>query len=1419
MHFKNDPFNRNSLSDDFIEALILASDGNLWAGTWGGGINILDPVTGNARRYMHNPKDTLSILSDYIRCIYQDNQDIIWIGTSKGFAKYSKGKFINYPLTSVYAFFREKEILWLATDKGLIRYNITKKTFDSYLSETHPNLKSNSIYAIVNDGNLLWLGTRSAGLVKFDKRTQSFTAYSHEPGNPASISENYIEQILIDKIGRFWVGTVDGLNLFDKETGTFQVIKNDFTDEYSLSGNSIMDIFEDRAGDIWVGTYLDGVNKLSPKKFVHIRNNPSEKNSLSENKIWAVCEDRSGLIWIGTETKGLSIYDRKNNTFTNYMNIPGRKGTLSSNSVQVIFEDSKGIIWAGTKNGLNRFNPESKTFTVFNEDKNNPGSLSDDDIVTISEDNEGYLWVGTYFNGLNRFNTSTYESERFVNKPGAANSLGDNSIRALFIDSENNLWIATGLGLTHFDRRSKNYRHFLHNDADINSISSNRIYSVFEDTDRILWIGTNNGLNRYDPETGHFKYFSEKDGLANPEIYCIEDDEAGNLWLSTNKGITKFNKITGRVINYDEHDGLQGTEFNMGASFRNNSGVMYFGGLKGLNIFHPAEIYENKNVPPVYIKSYKIFNKEYSLSGKDYLELSYNQNFISFEFVALDYMNPSQNRYQYKLEGYDSDWNDAGTRNIAYYTNLDGGKYTFRVRGSNNDNIWNLKGDSLALLIHPPFWKTWWAYTIYILLAGFSIFMIIYRRMQIQKRKIQEKEKELYQEKKVTESLKQLNKLKDEFLANTSHELRTPLNGIIGIVDSMMDGAAGVLNDLQKLNLNMVNISARRLNNLVNDILDFSKLKHKNISLSLKPVDVKTISDIVFMLSKPLAAGKDIQFINKIDKVLPVNADENRLQQILFNLVGNAVKFTEKGFIEISAEKENGFALIHVKDTGIGIRPENISQIFEAFEQADGSISRNYGGTGLGLNITKSLVELHGGKIRVESEFGKGSDFIITIPLTDEKPADLGKKIQIEQVNRIIDTEVEDLKILPGEDLLTNKKYKILIVDDETVNLQVLTNYLSLQNYEINFAHNGAEAMKLFKQDYIPDLAIIDVMMPGMSGYELTQNIRIMYDKNILPIILLTAKNRADDLLTGFEAGANDYLVKPFSKRELIARIKNHLYTSKVSSVYEKFVPKEFINQLDKESILDIQLGDQVLKDMTVLFCDIRSFTTLSEKMDPQDNFNFINAYLKRIEPSITRNDGFIDKYIGDAVMALFPGDPVNAVNAAAGMLSSLAVYNEKRIKEGKQAINIGIGIHSGSLMLGTIGVENRMEGTVISDNVNLASRLEGLNKTYGTSIIISEQVLRQSGNPENMNVRYIDKVNIIGRVNTVRIYEVIEGIEESVKKIRIRNIPSYNKGMELMHSGNYLQASEIFTEILKHDPDDKLTKYHYNECLRKTDS
>ncbi|MCP5511615.1 MAG: response regulator [Leptospiraceae bacterium] len=660
--------------------------------------------------------------------------------------------------------------------------------------------------------------------------------------------------------------------------------------------------------------------------------------------------------------------------------------------------------------------------------------------------------------------------------------------------------------------------------------------------------------------------------------------------------------------------------------------------------------------------------------------------------------------------------------------------------------------------------------------------------------------------------LLRLDKLKDEFLSNTSHELRTPLNGIIGITESLLDTQKESYSDHLRYNLSLIFQSGKRLSTLVNDILDFSKLKNHDLVLKQKPVNINAIVNMTFEVLKPLIRNKEIELKNNIPPDIYAFGDEDRIVQIFTNLIGNASKFTNSGMIEAGFKTKDAKYEFFIRDTGIGIPEDKIKDIFNSFEQVDASISREYGGTGIGLSITKNLVELHGGTIFAKSEIGKGTTLFFDLPISEEIPEKEESNLKFNQ-NRYIEPEQPVLlSEEPVRDYLEN--LNILIVDDEPINLQVLENILSVANYSVIKANNGNEAIQLVKTNDI-DLILLDIMMPHKSGYDVCKELRDTFRAGELPIIMLTAKSQVVDLVHGFECGANDYLPKPFQKEELISRIRTHLELSKMTQSYSRFVPHEYLSILSKESILDIKLGDNVATNMSVVFSDIRDFSTLSETMTPQENFNFVNAYFRRVSPKIREYGGIIVKYVGDAIMAVFKNGSDFAVDSCLSQLATLKEYNSKRVTNNYKPIRIGFGIHSGFMTLGMIGEAHRMQGDAFSDQVNLTARLEGLTKYYGVSLIVSDKVLGELTHPEKYHSRFLDKVRVKGRKTPIEIYEIFNEDELEIRDKKIKFAPLFSQSIEFYKNRDFNNSRKSFHEYLKAFPGD-LTTLLYLERLKE---
>ena len=734
--FKHDPENSASLSYNSIISLYEDAGGFLWVGTWGGGLNRLDPKTGRFTRYESNPTNPASLDNPVITDILSDGQDGFWVGTLGGLNRVKPGEGV------------------------VARYHHDPADAVS--------LSSDAISVIVpaEDGKL-WIGTGAfsipgAGLNLFDPQTGQSKRFA--PQGDCLQSPN-ISDILPDPQGNLWIAyggygvNGGGIDRYHPGTGACKHYDNvqDFGDQ--IIDDNFADLMFDQEGGLWAASWSSGVWHLpqgSEEQFTGIHHNPADPDSLSNDNTFSLLQDRSGVIWIGTLSAGINKLNPGSLQFRTYRNEAGDPGSLPSNHVGAFAETSDGAMWVGTwENGLARFDPLTGNFTSYRHDSEDSKSISSDLVMSLLGAPDGSLWVGTLGSGLNHLDVASGVFTRYQNDPANAASVLDDRITALLIDGEARLWVASMAGLSRLDPIAKTFINYpldapvvdleligdtlwigtwgagvarldlkdadgldpekaqfsylANNPTDVNSLSENSVFTIHAAADGVVWLGTQGGLNRYDPKTGNFKRYTEKHGLRNATIMGILEDPKGFLWITTNNGLVKFNPQSEEFRVYDVEDGLQGNEFNSNGYFLASSGEMYVGGVSGFSVFNPEQLSDNSPPPNVVITKFSIFNTPQvaDLAGSEPIELNYDQNFISFEFAALDFQAPGKNQFMYKLEGVDKDWIRSGTRNYASYTNLRGGDYTFRVMAANGDGVWSTSGASLPIKVIPPFWETW----------------------------------------------------------------------------------------------------------------------------------------------------------------------------------------------------------------------------------------------------------------------------------------------------------------------------------------------------------------------------------------------------------------------------------------------------------------------------------------------------------------------------------------------------------------------------------------------------------------------------------------------------------------------------------------------------------------------------------------
>jgi ligand-binding sensor domain-containing protein/signal transduction histidine kinase len=751
--FKYDPHNSSALADNWVTAMCEDRTGTLWIGTHAGGLNKFNPGRKTFTHYRHNPQDSTSLSYDFVTAICEDRSGALWVGTRGGglnefdritgvFRHFRPSRTDSTSLSDalVTALYVDRSgTLWVGTASGgLNRFDRDQRAFMHYRHDPSRanSLSDNFVTAICETADsALWIGTARGGLNKLDRRTNTFTRYCHNPEDRNSLSSNVIHRLYESDSAAasvLWIGTDGGLNQFDPRSGVFTCYRNIPNDPHSLSSDKVLAICEDRSGILWIGTEGGSLNKLDRKKerFAHYAGDPANPNSLRDPIVWAICEDPSAagrLLWIGTKDRGLTKFDRRTRSFKHYTHDAANANSLSHNRVKAIYadpDDAGRFLWIGTNDGLDKFDTREERFTHYRYDPRNPYSLSSNSVSVIYEDGVGILWIGTA-NGLNKLDRRKGIFTRYIRDPENPKSLGNNRVLSLEEDRWGTLWIGTRNGVYRFDRQTEAFTAYLHDPTHPNSLSHDMIDAIYCDQAGHLWLGTfGGGLNRLIPSAPlsaintdeekkvAFSCFTEKDGLSNNVVYGILGDAKGHLWLSTNRGLSRFDPVTQTFKNYDPTDGLQSYEFNAGAYHMSSRGEMFFGGINGFNSFFPDSLKDNAHVPAVILTAFKKFDKavefDRDIADLEEIELSADDDFFAFEFVALDYTNPQNHRYAYMLAGFDRDWIYCGARRYASYTNLNPGKYVFRVKGSNNDGVWNETGVAVAVVIRPPFWQTWW---------------------------------------------------------------------------------------------------------------------------------------------------------------------------------------------------------------------------------------------------------------------------------------------------------------------------------------------------------------------------------------------------------------------------------------------------------------------------------------------------------------------------------------------------------------------------------------------------------------------------------------------------------------------------------------------------------------------------------------
>jgi ligand-binding sensor domain-containing protein len=759
----------DGLSDHVIYSLLEDDEGYLWIGTEKG-FNKFDRKTQTFTQYIHIPGDSNSLVNNRVNSIIQARDGTFWLGTGGGlnhfdkktesFTPYLSTRQDFYSLRSNYIInvFQDTDgVLWISTSSGLVMFDPkTAQSTRYYHIESDPNsISHNNVRCVLQDNyGGLWIGTRS-GLNYYNKTTREMKHYFSNPDDPFSLTNNWVRTIYKDNSGEIWIGTESGLNYYNREQDNFVRYTNILNDAGSLSHNRVYSVYEDRSGNFWIGTYK-GVNKIVRyhNDFKHIKQTAFDETSLNNNVIWNFAEDNKDNLWICTG-KGVSIKNTKTGKFTFLEPHPEDARSLSDNDVRVLnYCPSLNCMWLGTfGGGLDKYdlNTNEIKHYRYNPNKN---SLSSNYVNDVILDRDGLVWIASG-KGLNCFNPATGRFKVYFSDPENKNSPSNNITICLLEDTDGDIWIGTDDGLNKYIKSEDKFIRYISIPEDETSLSNNTIFSIYQDKTGVIWIGTSGGgINRLDAGTGTFKSYTTKDGLPNNVLYGILEDDNGHLWISTNLGLSKFYTHEERFVNYDVKDGIQSNEFNLGACYIDKNGLFYFGGMNGYNVFDPLKIIHNPNKPVVVITDLRKFNEvqHHEYFNNDTIELNYDDNYFSFEISALDYTNPIKNKYKYMLEGIDKEWIYTGAGNrLAEYKRVRPGTYTFKANGSNNDGVWNEEGISLNVIIHPPWWETWYFRVFIVLLIIVSLWYLNLRRARKIKRKQEVQQKMLEIEKQMFE--------------------------------------------------------------------------------------------------------------------------------------------------------------------------------------------------------------------------------------------------------------------------------------------------------------------------------------------------------------------------------------------------------------------------------------------------------------------------------------------------------------------------------------------------------------------------------------------------------------------------------------------------------------------------------------------
>lgn len=1121
----------SGIKDNSITHLFEGPENHLWIRA-GSRMTVLDV---RHERFIHNTDSLLTAMGmkgGILQEIKKDEQGHYWF-------LYTDGSLFRHSLSKTLAYRSKqnakisgialdgKQGLWAVFDSGCLeKVNIVsmqpilRKCFTSQRSEDY------RIFVDAQGSPWMYQSNAPAGIYWWpDDEPLHF--YVQSPQFP--LNNNAVMGVTQDSHGRIWIATDHGgVNLFDPKTRSMSYLVNEEFNERSLSHNGTSTLLCDREGIVWVGTYKGGVNYYHEQlvQFPHVRHRVNQKNSLPFEDVNRFVEDKDGNLWIGTNGGGLIYYDAKNQSYKQYLHSPTDPHSLGSNVVVSLCLDREGTLWVGTYHGgLNRF--QNGKFQRFLHNPQDSTSLRNNSIWEIYEDRSGRLWVGTLAGGLHLMNRKEGIFQRISKGPSAS------YICAMMEDREGALWLGSATGIEVWKPFSDQVRRF----TSTHGLKSEYISDILQDSKGQIWVATRNGLHLYTEG----KFTAMKYENLDPSVQTLLEDKTGKIWVSTAKGLSVLSRYGNEdwaVRNFDAHDGLQAASFNENAAVKLKNGDLLFGGPLGFNRIRPEELGQVAQLPQPVLLDFMLFNRSVgvgeavdgrvilkkSILHTEHISLKYDQNVVSLRLASRYFLHPERVRIKYILDGFSKEWLEVDSKsNIITFTNLSAGDYELRVMASADGEKWTEEKVLLTLSVRPPWWQSIWAFFAYALALVLALLGIRYFERRKQTRRFA-----LQQEREEARRLKELDQLKTKFFTNVSHEFRTPLSLIISPIEKL---AKQEEEESKRVHLDLVHRNAKRLLNLVNQLLDFRKIDTRSLRLQNLEGDILVQIRDYALSFRDLAEAKEILYTADIPQHSALCAfDHDKLERIVFNLLSNAFKFTPVGGrVDFQAKLLHHELYLQVSDSGIGISDEARAKIFERYYQDDLLQSVLNQGSGIGLSIVREYLHLMGGKIEVASELGKGSTFQVHIPL-GLAPAQHPK--------------IEKRGALGGQ--------KILVVEDNEDFRFYLVDNLR-ESYSVDEARNAEEAWEKVLS-FHPDMIVTDVNMPGESGIELCKKIKADKRTWHIPVILLTALSSESVQLEGIEAGAADYIVKPFNVELLLSKIRSHL---KQKSSQEKTFKKQ----------------------------------------------------------------------------------------------------------------------------------------------------------------------------------------------------------------------------------------------------------------------